>query len=240
MKKVFLLLLHVLLLVTAIFSESRIEFGHIEISGDTEGFDAADFVSVLEENADCVIRRYNPEFGRKVKVEFFLDQNLLQKKTGFHYPWLVGAAKNKEIIYMLSPQSCHSMPYEEFKKVLLHEFVHCVQYSLYPLPVAFSPIPRWMQEGIAAFEAKQYFDRQALHSAAENSSLEKYWLTAKDYASGKVYQTAPSFFEFLYATYTEEKVFTFVKSRDPKKCFGLSREQLQEKWRDFILKNYPE
>jgi|GEM_PF-707406 len=142
------------------------------------------------------------------RVEF--DKQLGMKTAD----WLVANASDNSEIDILSPlamqkESSHSK--NEFFSILKHEFTHLMVDNL----AGGKAVPKWLNEGLAAYVAKQHQNRKEPVYIEENFceklSTPKGWEGNINYSA---YPTAALFVSFLIKKYSFKKIEKLIIALD--------------------------
>lgn len=149
--------------------------------------------------------------------------------------WSVGSARQGDL-YMVSPLNpgpAHN--YDDMFDIAVHEFTHVVvwQYGWNP--------PSYLNEGIATYEAGQnnmteFYVRRDIANGTQPSMKEMAgWNSYADmedadraYAYGYVY------IDFALEVDGYDTVISLLEGKTQTEAFGMSMEELNEKWMDFL------
>lgn len=129
--------------------------------------------------------------------------------------WIIANASDNNEIAILSPSAMkrdgiHSS--QEFLPVLKHEFTHLFIEKL----TAGKTVPKWLNEGLAQYIAKQYKNAKYAVKTAEKDFCKKS-ATKSDWnkrTNQQVYQVAALFVYFLIKKYSFQKVKELLSSLD--------------------------
>lgn len=107
--------------------------------------------------------------------------------------------------------------------------------------------PRWLNEGIASFEAKdnnENWIRKTVKSGLDTAELPSF----DDLATGNDFETffkrggyqySYTIVEFIISKFGYEKLIEFIKEpTEFEGVFGVTKEQLQDQWVNYIKDNY--
>ncbi len=157
--------------------------------------------------------------------------------------WIIANASPNNEIAILSPvalqrDSIHSS--REFLPVLKHEFAHLFVNKL----ANRKTVPKWLDEGLAQFVAKQYKDAEYAVKKVENDFCKKL-ATKSDWnkrVDRQAYQVAALFVHFLIKKYSFQKVKELLFLLDKKYnyanfkkvFFKVYRISLSEVEREFV------
>lgn len=199
-----------------------------------------DFSQILEENYQRVCNDLGYFVKDKIKIKIYPDLQTFHNETKNPGApdWFVGQAKNGEILLTspLNPGPAHD--YRSLQKAIVHEFTHIVLYDIN------FPIPIWLNEGIASFEADQMDENQRNYIAMKIKAnhipnikdLETDWI---GFAYRGGYEWSYTIVELGIHDYGREKVREWVRNGgNIKTTFGINDDKFQEEWICFIKKNY--
>lgn len=189
---------------------------------EKEIFQSFDFVYKIFslEISDIVVHVYDTraEFNKELKRE---TEN-----------WFVACAFSNGDVYILSPiaiekESNHQK--EEFSQILKHEFTHSFVANL----AKGNCVPRWLNEGLASYVAKQHQKKEKLinleNNFCENLSTPEDW---NKRVKNKAYSISAFFVRFLIEKYSFEKINKLISSVD--------KEYDYQKFRDIFSSVYGE
>ncbi|ALB45400.1 peptidase MA family metallohydrolase [Clostridium beijerinckii] len=199
--------------------------------------------NVLEDNYNRITNNLNKQLNEKLTIEIHPDHNELHMALGFpNAPdWVRGGIGVGKIV-IASP--LNPPPGSDFYNVLntaVHEFVHMIVNKIN------DNTPRWLNEGIACYEAKDNNENwiiKTVQNGLENNIIP----TFKELDTGADFETffARNGYQYSY-TIVESiiKLFGYEKLRNLIKepnsiveIFGMTEEELQNKWNDYIKVNY--
>lgn len=173
---------------------------------EKEIFQSFDFVYKFFslEISDITVHVYNS------RAEF--DEELKRETEN----WFVACAFSNGDVDILSPisiekESNHQK--EEFSQILKHEFTHSFVANL----SQGNYVPRWLNEGLAAYVAKQHQQKEKLihleNNFCENLSTPEDW---NKRVKNKAYSISAFFVRFLIDKYSFEKTKELISSLDKK------------------------
>jgi hypothetical protein len=194
----------------------------------------------LEENHQRICDDLEYDFKGKIKVEIFPDIQAFHNAIGRpNSPdWSVGSVYNGEIHMTspLSPGPVHT--YNSLLKVIVHEFTHVVVNNIK------SGVPRWLNDGLAAFEADQLDinRRNFLIRKIKANQIPKIKDLEIDSVSfGEIggYQWSYTIIEFVVKNYGWKKVREWIRNYGIiKSTFKISEDEFHKKWIGFLEENY--
>lgn len=198
---------------------------------------------VLENNYNRITMKFKEELQEKLTVEIHSDLNALHLALGFPDApdWIRGGIGVGKIV-IASP--LNPPPGSKFNNVVntaVHEFVHIIVNKIN------GNMPRWLNEGIACYEAKdnnENWIRKTIKDGLESNTIP----TFKDLDTGEDferffqrdgYQYSYTIVESIIEEFGYEKLYDFIKTPDNfENVFGITEEQLQNKWIEYIKNNY--
>lgn len=215
-------------------SPAKYESNVVKVVGYHDENDLSDFIAYIDATSSSIIQKYNPYYSRKVIITLYSSANALhsaQGRTGAPQ-WSVGGATKEGNIRMVHPYKSAVHSYDNMKKILVHEYTHVIINSIN------MNVPSWLNEGIAIVEAGQHRSKkeiEQLKTEAIQYRLPIFYEIDKDHSTGLVYKYAGSIVEFIIHDYSLEHLRGFIKNPSVEKIFGLSKDQFQLKWREYIL-----
>ncbi|KJR46267.1 hypothetical protein UF75_3353 [Desulfosporosinus sp. I2] len=198
---------------------------------------------VLEKNYNRITTNFNQQLQEKLTIEIHSDLNQLHIALGFpNAPdWIRGGIREGRIV-IASP--LNPPPGSGFDNVLntaVHEFVHIIVNEIN------EDTPRWLNEGIACYEAKDNTEswiRKTVKNGLESNTLP----TFKDLDTGEDFETffkrngyqySYTIAESIIDVFGYDKLHNLIKSPNNfVAIFGMTEDQMQSKWIEYIKKNY--
>ncbi|MNI76823.1 hypothetical protein D3C73_1330760 [compost metagenome] len=154
-----------------------------------------------------------------------------------------GGLRDGEIIIASPMNPPPGSDFDNVLKTAVHEFVHIIVNKIN------KDIPRWLNEGIACFEAKDNNDdwiKETVQKGLINNKVP----TFKDLDTGDDfstffdrdgYQYSYTIIESIVEEFGYDKLRSLIKyPNEFKRIFIINEKQLQDKWINFIKKNYLE
>ncbi|MBZ9635177.1 peptidase MA family metallohydrolase [Clostridium sp. FP1] len=198
---------------------------------------------VLEDNYNRITIMFKQQLQEKLNIEIHSDLNQLHIALGFpNAPdWIRGGIGVDKIV-IASP--LNPPPGSQFDNVLntaVHEFVHIIVNKIN------ANTPRWLNEGIACYEAKDN-NENGIRKTVMNGLVNNTVPTFKDLDTGEDFETffkrngyqySYTIVESIIEEFGYDKLYNLIES--PNKflgVFGITENQLQNKWMEFIKKNY--
>lgn len=200
-------------------------------------------LDVLENNYNRITVNFSEQLQKKMTIEIHSDLNQLHIALGFpNAPdWIRGGLGVGKIV-IASP--LNPPPGSDFDNVLntaVHESVHILVNKIN------GNTPRWLNEGIACYEAKDN-DENWIRKTVKNGLISNRIPTFKDLDTGEDFQTFFNRNGYQYSYTIVESIieeFGYDKLCSLIKCpnnfmniFGATEKQLQNKWIEYIKKNY--
>ncbi|MBU3128641.1 peptidase MA family metallohydrolase [Clostridium tagluense] len=198
---------------------------------------------VLENNYNRITIIFNQQLQEKLNIEIHSDINQLHIALGFpNAPdWIRGGIGVDKIV-IASP--LNPPPGSQFDNVLntaVHEFVHIIVNKIN------ADTPRWLNEGIACYEAKdnnENWIRKTVMNGLVNNTVP----TFKDLDTGEDFETffkrngyqySYTIVESIIEEFGYDKLYNLIESPNNfLGILGITENQLQNKWMEFIKKNY--
>ncbi|MCM1989501.1 hypothetical protein KDK92_07090 [Oceanirhabdus seepicola] len=198
---------------------------------------------ILEENYSRITDKFNQKLQEKLTIEIHSEHKELLKALGFpNAPkWVRGGIGVGKILIASPLNPPYGSDFDGVVKTAVHEFIHIIVNKIN------SNIPRWLNEGIASYEAKdnnENWIRKTIINGLQSNSIP----TFKDLDTGEDFETffkrdgyqyAYTIVESLVQEFGYDKLNDFVKTpNDYLNVFGLTEIQLQDKWMEFIRRTY--
>lgn len=199
--------------------------------------------NVLENNYNRITIIFNEQLKEKLTIEIHSDIAQLHIALGFpNAPdWIRGGIGVDKIV-IASP--LNPPPGSQFDNVVntaVHEFVHIIVNKIN------NHIPRWLNEGIACYEAKdnnETWIRETINNGLVNNTIP----TLNDLDTGEDFETffkrngyqySYTIVESIVEEFGYGKLYNLIKSpNNVIGILGITEEQLQNKWIEYIKKNY--
>lgn len=222
----------------------KMETQHFIINYSEMDIPCIDKVSdVLEANYNKVTNNLKQQLQEKLTVELHGDLNQMHIALGLPDApdWIRGGLGIGKII-IASP--LNPPPGSGFNNVVntaVHEFVHIIIREINV------DIPRWLDEGIASYEAKdndENWIKNTVSRGLENNTIPSFndLDTGEDFQAffkKDGYQYSYTIVESIVNTFGYDKLYNLIKSPDNFiKVFGMAENELQNKWIEYIKKNY--
>jgi hypothetical protein len=198
---------------------------------------------ILENSYNRITTNLSQQLQEKLTVEIHSDLNQLHAALGLSNApaWIRGGLRMGKII-IASP--LNPPPGSKFDNVLntaVHEFVHIIVNKIN------DDIPRWLNEGIASYEAKDN-DENWIKKTLKNGLLSNMLPSFKDLDTGEDFETffkrdgyqySYTIVESIINLFGYDKLHNLIKSPNSfVEVFGLTKDELQDKWIDYIKMNY--
>jgi hypothetical protein len=215
-------------------------FAFYSTPGDIGVLDS--IAATLESNYSRITNRLGIEIEKKTTVKVFPD--LTSFHTAIKYPdapdWVVGVCINDELLMVspLNPGSMHT--YKSLMQVVVHEFVHIAVYYARNGKES-APLPRWLAEGYAQYEAGQINDhiRNIVKSSLKDKTPPT-WAqldAASDMEFGQMngYGITVMIVEFLVSKYGIDKLVMLIKAPEKmESIYGVSQAELERQWVEYL------
>ena len=217
----------------------RKESEHFKYSStkrDKEALD--DLEENLESNYDRIAKDLNVILDEKIDVSIYPNIDEFHKAIGMEdaEDWLVGVARNGEILMVspLNPGSVHT--YDSLMSVIVHEYTHILVNNINV------NTDIYLNEGIAVVEANQVDDNTKYY-LRESARLDK--LPSIDEMKNKYsgleqpYFLSGGFVDFIISDYGYDGIIDLIKNPDDlEKITGSTKEELEKNWNEYILSTY--
>lgn len=223
------------------------ETPHFKIYGTAQENEALDDLSAAIERAyDRVTSDLGVTMSKKTRVEIYPD--LVSYHWAIGMPsqpdWSVGSGwKNKLVMVSpLNPGPAHD--YDSLMLTAVHEFVHVVTYELFPDEQTFWRRPKYLSEGIAAYEAGQSINAfVTIPKDAANGNLPsladlEYISGAGDYKGYNVYTYGYAYIDFIKQNFGIGKAVSLLKGEPRERVLGVSDASLEPMWIRFLKTAY--
>lgn len=198
---------------------------------------------VLENNYNRITSNLKEQLENRLIIEIYPDLNKLHIALGFPDApdWIRGGLGAGKIV-IASP--LNPPPGSKFDNVLntaVHEFVHIIVNRIN------QHTPRWLNEGIACFEAKDNNEKW-IKETVKNGLTSNMLPSFKDLDTGEDFETffnrngyqySYTIIESIVEQFGYEKLYKLIKLPDNfMDVFDLTESELQDKWIEYIKRNY--
>lgn len=198
---------------------------------------------VLEDNYNKVTNNLKQQLQQKLNIEIHSDRKKMHRALGIENAgdWIRGGLGKGKVI-IASP--LNPPPGSDFNNVVntaVHEFVHIVIKKIN------DSIPRWLDEGIASYEAKDN-NRSWINNTVREGIKNNIVPSFRELDTGADfqkffekggYQYSYTIVEAIVNIFGYEKLYDFIKSpRNFEEIFGMTEIELQNKWNEYIRKYY--
>ena len=192
----------------------------------------------LESNYERISNNLKVTLDEKIKVTIYPNIKDFHEEIGLEdaEDWLVGVARNNEILMVspLNPGNSHT--YESLMQVIVHEYTHILVGNIN------SHTDTYLNEGIAVVEANQ-IDKNSkyyLKEVAKANKLPSIDKMKKNYSElEQPYQISGGFVDFIINNYGYNIFIKLIESpNDIELITGESKEELVSRWKEYIMTNY--
>lgn len=202
-----------------------------------------DVLKVLEDSYSRITTSLNQKLEEKLVVE--IQSNLKELHIALGFPgapdWIRGGLGKGKIIIAspLNPPPGSNM--DNVINTAVHEFVHVVISKIN------NDIPRWLDEGIASFEAKdnnQSWIISTIRDGLESGNIPSFndldtGENFEEFFNRDGYQYSYTIVESIVEIFGYDKLCRLIKSPENfEDIFGMTQEELQNTWNEYIKKNY--
>lgn len=252
MKKVVILLISVVFILAIIgFNKSIDNDDSFKLQMENKNFEfysynkdkkcLADLSKILEENYNRISKELNITLKEKVIIEVYPDIKAFHDAMGSpNAPnWVVGTGwKNKiEMVSPLNPGGQHT--YDTLMQVVVHEFTHVV---ISNINSDLESIPIWLNEGIAAYEAKQMSSnsRSAIKEKLDSNDVPSLSeMNSSNFSEVGGYVFSYTAIEYLIENYGYDTIVLLIKTpTDLEKILGNSMMEFENSWKNHLKENY--
>jgi hypothetical protein len=193
----------------------------------------APIINEMNNNYNRILNDLDVQSVQKTKVEIWDDethfQNDMKRDIGINYPGTLGYIYNMTCIRLLNRGNlAHNT---------VHEFAHIV--SLY-VNNHFANNPRWFWEAVATYESGEFYNPKNLSYLAAGNFPTITELNS-DFNSGnrKIYEVGYLISEYILETWGKESYILMIKlNADIKNVLGVTTQQFETGWKNFVLTKY--
>jgi hypothetical protein len=199
--------------------------------------------AALEGNYNEVTTKLKQQLKEKLKVELHADLKQLHISLGLQDApdWIRGGLGAGKIIIASPLNPPPGSGFDNVVNTAVHEFVHIIIREIN------SNIPRWLDEGIASYEAKDNSEKwikDTVRKGLETNTVPSF----KDLDTGEDfqafferngYQYSYTVVEAIVNIFGYDKLYSLIKSPDKlEDIFGVTEAELQNQWIEYITNNY--
>lgn len=200
-------------------------------------------LDVLESSYNRITNNFNQQLQEKLIIEIHPDHNQLHIALGFpNAPdWVRGGLGRGKIVIASPLNPPQGSEFYNVLNTAVHEFVHIIVNKIN------DNTPRWLNEGIACYEAKDNNENWIIKTV-ENGLVNNILPTFKDLDTGEDFETffkrngyqySYTIVESIIKLFGYDKLRNLIKSPNSfVEIFGITKYELQDKWRDYIKENY--
>jgi|GEM_PF-578283 len=198
-----------------------------------------DLSNVLETNYSRITKVLKTSLKEKSNICIYSDLNTYHKAVNEpnapNYE-VINVDEASNTLQMLNPTKSTTHQYSDFKKIIVFQFVYLVEHNINSKK---NGIPAWLYTGTAMFESQYDLGVNQILSNAKSSNnfptlkaLETY---SSDFKKNGGQQFSYSIVDYLVKTYGQDKLVALIKSPSNfEKIFGISKEDFQKKWIDYV------
>lgn len=198
---------------------------------------------VLEANYDKVTSNLKQQLQEKLTVEIQRDLNQLHIALGFPDApdWIRGGLGMGKIVIASPLNPPPGSKFDNVVNTAVHEFVHVITRKIN------KNIPRWLDEGIASYEAKDNNEdwiKNTVSAGVKNNTIPSLddLETGEDFQAffkKDGYQYSYTIVEAIVNMFGYDKLYNLIKSPNNfVEVFGMTENDLQNEWIKYIKKNY--
>lgn len=200
-----------------------------------------DLSKILEENYNRISKDLNVTLKEKVIIEVYPDIKAFHDAIGSpNAPnWVVGTGwENKiKMVSPLNPGGQHT--YDTLMQVVVHEFTHV---AISNINSDLESIPIWLNEGIAAYEAKQMSSnsRSAIKEKLDSNDVPSLSeMNSSNFSEVGGYVFSYTAIEYIIENYGYDTIVLLIKTpADLEKILGNSMIEFENNWKRYLKENY--
>lgn len=198
---------------------------------------------VLEGSYGDITNKLKQQLEEKLTVEIHRDLKQLHIALGFQDApdWVRGGLGADKIVIASPLNPPPGSTFDNVVKTAVHEFVHILIKKIN------TAIPRWLDEGIACYEAKdnnKKWIESTVRKGLDNNTIPSFddLDTRQDFLAffkNDGYQYSYTIVETIVKVYGYDKLHRLVRSPEEfVDVFGITKYQLQNRWIEYIRNNY--
>jgi hypothetical protein len=190
----------------------------------------------LEQNYERITSDLQVDTLPVITVIFYQNGDEFRKAAGMgNLPSWATSSTRLLVVSPSSPDAGRS--FEEMLNIIVHEFTHCVTLNINS---SFANNPRWLWEGVSLYEAGQFSHPSRLTGWPSNiptlADLNSNWQTNTD-----VYTGGYVLIEYIIQAWTKDKLIQLIRSNgNILGTLGVSVQQFEQGWLDFLITKYGE
>ena len=198
--------------------------------------------NILEHNYNEITNKFSYRLKDKLIVELHWDIDHFHTALGFTGPdWIRGGLGNGKIIIKSPLNPPPGSGFENVVRTAVHEFIHIIIRAINP------NIPRWLDEGIASYEAKDNSEKwikETVRKGLKDNTIPSFrdLDTKEDFEAffkKDGYQYSYTIVESIVNIFGYDKLYKLILSPDRfMEVFGLTEIELENKWIEYIRNNY--
>jgi hypothetical protein len=199
-----------------------------------------DLEKSLEDNYKRISNDLNVSLKDKVEIEIYSDIQSFHNAIGApNAPmWDVGTGWGNKIkmVSQLNPGEYHT--YDTLMQVVVHEFTHVMVSNINQ---NLKGIPLWLNEGTAAYEAKQMNSNMkgALKGKILKNDIPTLYAMNSNNLSDGGYAFSYTAVEYIVKNYGYNSLIGLIKSpSNLREILGTTSEGFEKSWRTYLIKNY--
>lgn len=198
---------------------------------------------ILEGNYNEITNKLKQELEEKVTIEIYNDLKHLHIALGFPDApdWIRGGLGIDKIVIASPLNPPPGSAFDNVVKTAVHEFVHILIKKIN------RNIPRWLDEGIACYEAKdnnEMWIEKTVIDGLENNTIPTFedLDTKEDFQAffeNDGYQYSYTIVESIVNIFGYDKLHSLVKSPERiMDILGITKYELQNIWIEYINNTY--
>jgi len=236
------LVLRIALVVTAMLVARAAGLGELRSRNFTFHYPAIDAETIydtaryLERGRLRVLDALDAHDMPRVEVTFHLDHLEMEATArpiiGFVPSWAYGLVTSETAIHCMSPNLTAWGPYDRRMKDVVHEYVHTVTLHMNP---DFANRPRWLWEAVAVYEAGQNADLSSLPYLMERKPPSLAELNRLN--DTRIYEVGYTIGAFVVKRWGVHALRDLIrKNGDTAAVLGVSPQEFERGWQEFVLK----
>lgn len=197
-----------------------------------------DLSDVLETNYSRVTKNLKTSLKEKSNICIYSDlktyHKAINKPNAPNYE-VINADETSNTLQMLNPTKS-TFQHSDFKKIIVSQFVYLAEHNINSKK---NGIPAWLYTGTAFFEAQDDTGVNQTLSNAKSSNnfptLKVLETASSDFEKNGGNQFSYSIVDYIVKFYGQDKLVALIKSPSNfEKIIGISKEDFQKKWIDYI------
>lgn len=194
-----------------------------------------DVVTILEDEYSRIVETYKEEYEKRIDVEIYHEHSDLLSAIGVNTDakWIRGGLNGRRILVASPLKPPFGADYASVVATVVHEFIHMV------LSLINVDIPKWLDEGVASYEAKDNNDGW-IRGTIKEGIVSKCFPTLDELDTGEDfelffakngYQYSYSIVEFIIEEFGYDKCLQLLETPDNfEDVLGMKKKEFEVKW----------